>query len=107
MFHLSGKRMVQRSPLPVRDYDVAKLKDMEQGEDQGYWKAPRTDKEHLSVSALTDTAEGGYDKALQFMLSKAMIDPAPDSLNLLSKLKGLRLAGEYLFMARPLIYSMN
>ena len=96
--------------MPSRDFDVAKLKDLDRNEDLGYWKAERTGKEHLSVAALSEDeakAGGGYEKALQFMLSKAMIDPAPDSMHLLSKLKGVRLAGEYLFIARPLIYGLS
>jgi hypothetical protein len=104
MFHISGKRMLQRSPMPIRDFDVAKLQDLKKGEDLGYWKAKRMDKEHLSVSALSDENNGGYDKAMQFMLSKAMVEPASDPLKLLPELKGIRLVGEYLFIARPLIY---
>jgi hypothetical protein len=70
---------------------------------KNHWKAKRTGKEFLPVEALVDKDQG-HDKAIQFMLSKAMIEPSSDALDLLSKLDGLRLIGEYLFIARPLIY---
>lgn len=97
--------MIARSPLPERDYDPAKI-EPSFSESEGTWIAPRSKTEHISVEVLS-SPEGGYDHALQFMLSKAQVEPSSDALDLLSKLDGLRLAGEYLFIARPLIYGIH
>lgn len=93
--------MISKLPLPERDFDPTKLEPNSGTE--SHWKAKRSGKEYLPIEALLEENQG-HEKAMQFMLSKAMIEPSSDPLDLLSRLDGLRLMGEYLFIARPLIY---
>ncbi|KAJ3319463.1 Peroxisomal membrane protein pex16, partial [Boothiomyces sp. JEL0866] len=100
LFKISGNRMIMHSVLPERDYDLAKL---EPGVEAGSWKAARTKKEHLSVDALTkDNAD--FNPAMQYLLSKAMIEPSLDPLDLLPRLSGFKEITEYVYIFRPLIY---
>ena len=106
MFKVSGNRMVQRFPLPERDFDLNKLQDANTSPDDGYWNANRSKREHMSVNALMGPKENpSFDKAMQYMLSKALLDPATTPLDLASPISGFGLVGEYLFISRPLIYS--
>src|SRR4051812_21736439 len=102
--------MVPKFPLPERDFDPSKLEPLQDSQGNPLpvsWTAPRMHQEHVSVMALAGGSQQGYNEALEHMLSKALVEPAVDPLELCSKLTGLRLAGEYLFLARPLLYSKH
>ena len=41
---------------------------------------------------------------MQYLLSKAMDEPAANPKDLTTKLTGIRLLGEYIYIFRPLLY---
>ncbi|KAJ3373945.1 Peroxisomal membrane protein pex16 [Kappamyces sp. JEL0680] len=105
MLHVSKTpRMLAASEFPVRDFDVAKLEPVPESASTGYWKAPRSGQEFFTVATLSDSSPSSHEKAMQFMLSRALLEPAVNPLDLMSPLRGLRLVGEYVYLARPLLY---
>ncbi|KAI8896247.1 peroxisome membrane protein [Globomyces pollinis-pini] len=101
LLKLSKFKMILHSQLPDRDYDITKLQP--QSEQELSWTGKRTAKEHLSVDAMyKDNAD--FNPSMQYLLSKAMVEPSEDPLNLTSELTGNRLFGEYLYIFRPLAY---
>ncbi|KAI8923209.1 peroxisome membrane protein [Entophlyctis helioformis] len=103
LLNLSGRRMILHSQMPEREYDVTKLRPVDEISGTS-WQGKRTGREHHQVSAIEGSK--GFDRSMQFLLSKAMTEPAAAPIKLLSQLKGIRLLGEYAFILRPLIYVM-
>jgi hypothetical protein len=99
---LSGNKMLLPSQVPERSFDLAKLQHVDV-HTTGIWTGKRTGKDVISVESLLQ--DESFDKSLEFLLSKAMIEPAIDPTLLCSNLSGIRDFGEYLYIFRPLIYS--
>ena len=109
-FVKSTKKMILSTQLPERDYDPALLKPHDSTE-PGSWIAKRSGIEHHSVSALLKDGEATegegaakFEKSLEYLMSKAMIEPAQKPTDLLTTLQGPTLYAEYLYILRPLIY---
>jgi hypothetical protein len=102
MMRTSGNKMILHSELPERTFDLAKLKPHEPDSAQN-WKGKRTDKEFFPVDCFTQV-DGGFDKSMDYLLSKAMIEPSGNATDLVHRLNGVREFGEYLYLFRPLLY---
>jgi peroxin-16 len=104
LLELSGSRMLLKSPAPERDYDMAKLRPVSLNE-PCEWTAKRTKKTFPRIVDLVGTEGAPHnDKALKYLLSRALTEPANSPLELVSKLAGHRKVAEYLHILRPLIF---
>ncbi|KAJ3089817.1 Peroxisomal membrane protein pex16, partial [Quaeritorhiza haematococci] len=107
LLKLSKNRMLLHSSVPERDYDMANLKPTDEVQPVT-WKGKRTGKEHVSLSVFNPKRSAGgnstADQAVQYLLSKALVESIRTPLDLVSSLKDLRAVGEYLYVLRPLIY---
>jgi hypothetical protein len=88
--------------MPERSFDLARLQPHDPNSAQ-IWKGKRSGKEFLPVDSLTQE-DGGFDKSMEYLLSRALSEPNADPAHLTSKLQGIREFGEYLYLARPLLY---
>jgi hypothetical protein len=102
MVHISGKKMLLHSEVPERSFDLARLQPHDPDSAQ-IWKGKRSGKEFLPVDSLLQE-EGGFEKSMEYLLSRALTEPSADPTELTSKLQGIREFGEYLYLARPLLY---
>jgi hypothetical protein len=104
MMKSSGKKMILHAEMPERSFDLAKLAPHDPDGPQT-WTGKRTGKEFLPVDALAE-ADGSFEKSLEYLLSKAMMEPSANPQDLTSGLTGLREFGEYLYLFRPVVYGI-
>eukprot|EP00842_Homolaphlyctis_polyrhiza_P006711 jgi/Hompol1/7040/HPOL_001910-RA len=101
LFQLTGNRMELHSLLPDREYDPARLRPAE-AISAGKWKGSRTGRERYEVAAISDNA--GFERSMQFLTSRALVEPIVPPRELVQRTTGPRKWAEYLFILRPLIY---
>ncbi|KAI9094401.1 peroxisome membrane protein [Phlyctochytrium arcticum] len=104
LLRLNSNRMILHSPVPERDYDPSTVLPPPSTPPAATWKGTRTGKEHLHVDLITNKEKGGYDHAMQYLLSKALTEGAATPVDLLGRLGGARKVSEWMFILRPLIY---
>ncbi|TPX64188.1 hypothetical protein SpCBS45565_g06030 [Spizellomyces sp. 'palustris'] len=102
LLKLSQNRMLLHSAVPERDYDPSTIHPPATCK-PGTWTGKRTGKHHVHVDVITQ--KGGYDQAVQFLLSKALTERASSPVDLLNRL-GCKWA-EWAFIFRPLVYVLT
>ncbi|KAI8905109.1 peroxisome membrane protein [Gorgonomyces haynaldii] len=102
LFSISKNRLLLKSALIERDYDMSQLKAAHENLNQK-WTSKRTGKEHFTVNTLL-SEENGFDSCLKYLVSRAMVEHAPSPKDLLPPLTGWRKTAEYCFILRPLLY---
>ncbi|KAI8592423.1 peroxisome membrane protein [Geranomyces variabilis] len=104
LFRLSQNRMTMHATVPERDYDLATVEPPSAVPESTTWTGKRTGKEHIQVDQITKQDKGGYDHAVQYLLSKALTESAKTPMDLLRAMSGRRVLGEWMFILRPLIF---
>ncbi|TPX60244.1 hypothetical protein PhCBS80983_g01923 [Powellomyces hirtus] len=107
LLRLSRNRMTMHATVPERDYDPATVEPPSPDAPSVTWKGKRTGKEHIQVDQITKQDKGGYDHAVQYLLSKALTEAAKTPMDLLRPLKNGRMWAEWLFVLRPLVYVLT
>ncbi|KAI8820131.1 peroxisome membrane protein [Fimicolochytrium jonesii] len=107
LLKLSRNRMTMHATVPERDYDPATVEPppTSPSEHPATWKGTRTGKEHIRVDHITKSDKGGYDHAVQYLLSKALTEAAISPMDLLRPIvTARRKVSEWMFVLRPLVY---
>ncbi|KAJ3146060.1 Peroxisomal membrane protein pex16 [Geranomyces michiganensis] len=104
LFRLSRNRMTMHATVPERDYDPATVEPPSAVSESMTWTGKRTGKEHIQVDQITKQDKGGYDHAVQYLLSKALTESAKTPMDLLRSMTGPRVLGEWMFILRPLVF---
>ncbi|KAJ3012129.1 Peroxisomal membrane protein pex16 [Thoreauomyces humboldtii] len=104
LLKLSRNRITMHATVPERDYDPATVEPPEVGAPSATWTGKRTGKEHILVDQITKQEKGGYDHAVQYLLSKALTESARSPMDLLRTISPTRIWAEYMFILRPLVY---
>ncbi|KAJ3187146.1 Peroxisomal membrane protein pex16 [Gaertneriomyces sp. JEL0708] len=104
LLRLSRGRMLLHSNVPERDYDMSTVKPLDAETPSVRWVGKRTGREHLHVDVIARKDKGGYEHAMQYLLSKALVDSARTPIDLLKVMNAWRTFGDYLFTLRPLVY---